>query len=502
MTPTLLGLRGTRSPLLLALLILCAPGLAAQTNPWAPASLSLEEAVALARENNPEYLQQRTDIAVARSSVRSAMGDLLPSASAQNTFGYTASGERRFESVGLGTQPEVYSSSYGIGLNYQLSGARLLQPSVERARLNATQRRVTGAAAELEAQVANQYLTVLQAREQVAQAEREVARTGEHVRLAEARLEVGAGTPLDVRRAEVQQGRAQVNLVQSRNQAATAVLVLAQLLGVQLDPAVELTSRFSVFDPAWDAETLVAAALQNNPGLLAARASASAAGTAVTAARSSYLPSLSANMGWRGSVHQAGDIEPLVVDAMNNLSRNYAACLNQNEIRTRVGLGPVACVNPAAPGVAQEVRSSIEAQNSGFPFGYERQPMSASLTVSLPIFTGFSRQLEVDRARAMAADAGYAVRAEELRLRQEVGTAVRNLETAHQTVLLQEQVRGNAAEELRLAQERFRFGAANSVEVTDAQTNLAQAERDLVDAVYNFHKSLAALEALVGRNLR
>ena len=59
-----------------------------------------------------------------------------------------------------------------------------------------------------------------------------------------------------------------------------------------------------------------------------------------------------------------------------------------------------------------------------------------------------------------------------------------------------------AQEELRLAQERFRFGAASSIEVTDAQTNLAQAEQDLINAVYNFHRTLASLEALVGRPLR
>jgi len=38
--------------------------------------------------------------------------------------------------------------------------------------------------------------------------------------------------------------------------------------------------------------------------------------------------------------------------------------------------------------------------------------------------------------------------------------------------------------------------------VTDAQTSLAEAERARIDAVYNFHKSLATLEALVGRPLR
>ncbi|CAN5813284.1 hypothetical protein BH23GEM6_BH23GEM6_17880 [soil metagenome] len=467
-----------------------------------PTSLSLQEAVALALENNPRFLQQQNEVLVGRATVRSAQGNLLPSARASNTFGYTASGERRFESVGLGTQPEIYGSEYQIGLSYTLSGSTLLQPSVERSRLNATQRRVVGAEADLQSQVANQYLTVLQAREQITQSEREIARAGEHVRLAQARLDVGAGTPLDVRRAEVQQGRAEVGLLQATNDAATAVLVLSQLIGTHLEPEVDLTSEFAIFSPAWNAESMVEVALQNNPSLMAARAGSAAAGTAVNAARSSYLPTLNMNMGWRGSVYQAGNIDPLVAESLAGMQRNFSSCLRQDSIRVRVGLSSVNCVDPANPAVAAALRSELEQQNSGFPFGYQRQPLSASVTLSLPLFTGFTRQLEIDRARASAADAGYQVRSEELRLRQEVGTAVRNLSTAYQITLLQEQVRGSAAEEMRLAQERFRFGAASSVEVTDAQTNLAQAEKELIDAVYNFHKSLAALEALVGRPLR
>ena len=79
---------------------------------------------------------------------------------------------------------------------------------------------------------------------------------------------------------------------------------------------------------------------------------------------------------------------------------------------------------------------------------------------------------------------------------------MRNLEAAYETALLQQRIVERSTEELRLAQERFRFGAANSIEVTDAQTNLGQAEQAQIDAVYNFHKTLAALEALVGRSLR
>lgn len=464
------------------------------------ATLSLPEAVQMAKDNNPAFLQQRNDLDVARSSTRAAYGNLLPGANASTTFGYTAPGELRFQSRVLGSEPEAYFSSYSLGLNYQLDGNTLLQPSVQKSQQRATDRRISGVAANLEAQVSQQYLTVLQAREQAAQAEREVARTDEYVKLAQARLDVGAGTPLDVRRAEVQKGRAEVSLLQARNNAAIAVLTLGQIIGVTLEPSVQLTSEFSVFDPDWQPAELLDLALQNNPTLLAARASQSAARTQVSAARTAYLPSLNFNVGWRGYVNQYGSVDPLVQRELDSL--NPAACQRNNRILQLIGETPQACLDPADPSVREAFRQEFEAQNRGFPFDYLNQPWQASVTVSLPVFTGFNRQLQVDQAKATAADARHQLRAEELRLQQEVGSAVRNWETAYQTALLQQQVQENATEELRLAQERFRFGAASSVEVTDAQTNLAQAERDLIDAVYNFHKALATIEALVGQPLR
>jgi outer membrane protein len=463
-------------------------------------SLSLDEAIALAKENNPDYQQQRNDVGVARSAVRAAYGGLLPSVSANTSIGYTAPGELRFETETFGTQPEVYSSSYGVGMNLQLSGTTLLQPSVERAQSRATQRLVTGAEADLEAQVASQYLEVLRARDQIAQARREVSRADEYVRLANARLEVGAGTPLDVRRAEVQMGQAEVSVIQAENAAATAALMLGQVVGVPLDPSVELSSEFAIFQPTWNVGELVSAALEANPRLLAAEASASAARTTVSAARTSYLPSLNFNVGLRGYVSQYGSIDPLIDRQLAGI--NPAACERNNRISEMIGEPPQPCPDPADPALREALRQELQAQNRGFPFGYENQPWNASVSISLPIFTGFNRGLQVDQAQAASADARYRVRAEELRLRQEVASAVRNLDAGYRIALLQAEVVENASEELRLAQERFRFGAASSVEVTDAQTNLTQAERDQIEAVYNFHQSLAALEALVGRPLR
>jgi outer membrane protein len=465
----------------------------------APASLSLDEAIELARQHNPDYLSQANDLVSARWGVRSAYGDLLPSASASMGMGYTAAGERRFGDIGFGEQPARYTSNYQLGMSYTLNGSRLLEPGRARAQQRATEARVEGAGSQLEANVAQGYLSALQADAALVQARQEVERTAEHVRLAQARLDVGAGTVLDLRRAEVQHGQAEVRLVQAENTAAAERLGLGRLLGVPLSADAELTTDFDLFEPRWDTREVVELAVRNNPVLRAARAQEDATGTTLRVARTDYLPSLSASVGWRGDVAQAASIDPLVGPQMEQAQRNYQACLDENQMRAAAGLPPRSCT---APLPEPQVRDQLLAQNSGFPFGWEGQPLSASLSISLPLFTGLNRQQRVEEARVSLQDARHAVRSEELSVQADAETLLRNVTAFYRTARLQARVRETAGEELRLAQERYRSGLATSVEVTDAQTSLSEAERAEIAAVYDYHQSLAALEALAGTPLR
>ncbi len=59
-----------------------------------------------------------------------------------------------------------------------------------------------------------------------------------------------------------------------------------------------------------------------------------------------------------------------------------------------------------------------------------------------------------------------------------------------------------ANEQLELAQERYRFGASSFLELLEAQSSVAEAERDFLNARYRFHGALWALEAAVGERLR
>jgi outer membrane protein len=487
-----------------AALALAAALAAAPADAQAGPGLTLQEAIAAAREGNPDFLAQRNDAATAAMAVRQSRADFLPSASASTSVGYTAPGVQRFGSEVFGERPEYYSSSWSLGLQYQLSGAKLLQPGIARAQQEAVESRIDGHRAGLESQVVQQYLTALQAMEQAQQAEREVERTREHQRLAEARLQVGAGTPLDVRRAEVEQGRAEATLLQARHAYRTELLRLGRLMGGVLPEGTELTSRFELFEPRWSADALVAAALENNPELRAARAGSGAASTQLRAARSAYLPTLSAQVGLTGSTYSAGNIDPLVQQRLGSMQDAFAQCSEGNQVRAAIGLAPQNCArfDVEDPAVRAAVRELVAAGNPSFPFGYERQPLQGSVTLSLPLFDGLNRERRMEEARVAASNAELAVRGQEQRLQMEVRTGLLNAETSFRAAELQRQIAGGAAEELRMSRERFRLGAATSLEVTDAQTRLADAERAVIDAVYTYHKSLAALEALVGAPLR
>ena len=53
-----------------------------------------------------------------------------------------------------------------------------------------------------------------------------------------------------------------------------------------------------------------------------------------------------------------------------------------------------------------------------------------------------------------------------------------------------------------MARERYRVGIASYLELQDAETIKARADRAYLIALYSFHEGVAALEAATGQNLR
>ncbi len=471
-------------------------------------TLTLEEAVRLARENNPEFLAQKNDADVADWNVREAYGQLLPGASASTNFQYQASGQSRFgiftgADLGVSTTPEYYSSSYSLGLNYSLSGASLLAPGRAKADRRATDAGITASQFLLDANVTRQYLGVLRAQDAVTLTRQELERAQDNRRLADARVKVGLAIPMELKQAEVEQGRAEVALLQAENLVRTERLRLGQQLGIEINPEIQLTTRFDVSEVNWTQDDLMQQALQVNPSLRASRAAVEASRAGTKMARSAYLPSLNLSMGWSGYAREAGSTAGMIQSAQDAAAGARDQCLFFNAVAAGSSTPIPGYPRTCPTGVlTPEQERQIIAGNDVFPFNYTRDPLSASLSISLPIFQGFTRERNVQAAKAAALDAEHRARGEELRIRTEVATALADLKTAQQSVVLETRNRDLADEQLQLARERYRLGAASFLELQDAVTIKARADRAYLIAVYSFHESKAALETAVGRNLR
>jgi outer membrane protein len=373
----------------------------------------------------------------------------------------------------------------------------------ERATRAATRARIEAASYTLDSDVTRAYLAALRARDAVALAKRELESAQEALRLAQGRFESGAASRLDAAQAEVEQGRAEVALLQAQSLEETEKLRLLQRIGVELDRDVELTTQLTMFEPQWSLEELTAFALRQHPQLQAARAAEAAGKAAARSAAMTYLPSISLGGGWSGFTQSTRDEDYLIRQGQRSAQSRIENCQFLNRISAGLSTPlpdyPQDCNQYA---FSNADRVAILAQNDIWPFNFTKQPPSFGISLSWPILNGFTREYQVQQARAAADDAQQQRREEELNRRAAVATAFLAVRTAHRAVGIEERNVAAATEQLELATERYRLGAGSIVELAQAQANRARANQAHLAALYSFHENLVALETAVGRPLR
>ncbi len=501
---------------LVAVALSLPPALLAQnrSRPSTPQTISLRDAVELATRYNPAHRQVENDRPSAQWGVRNAYASFIPRFDLSSSASYTGAGTQNFFGSTSFLQPSAtIGSSYSLGLSMQLDGQTIMGPGVARANLKAAEAAITSSEINLESAVRQQYLAVLEAEAQVELSQTQVERNEEFLRLARSRYQVGQNTMLDVRQAEVSHGQSRVTLLQDEQSVLVEKLRLFQRMGVAAptDPSsVTLTDSFPIVAPEWQLDDLLGQANVSNPDILQLGAQKDAANANQRAVRSEWLPSLNLRAGWSGFAREFTDAAPLVeggvASAQNSALAGLNECNLQNDIIAGLATPTVAPLDCSGfTFTAQQeaqLRSQLLNQNSVFPFGFTAQPFNASVTISLPIFTQFSRPLRNSQATAQAEDAREALRARELDVHTLVSQAFYALQTAYETITIQEQNRVAADEGLRLASERYRVGSGTFFELLDAQLAAEQADRDYINAVYGYHRAISTLEAAVGRPLR
>lgn len=311
------GLRAARaSTALVAGATLLSGPLAAQVGSAPPGSLA--EAVARALEVHPSIEAATAATEAADAGLRAARATRLPSVAVDGSVvrfeePMLVAPLHRFDPTAVpdfdatlvrGTMAAQYTLFDGGRRGAEVQRARSLVAAGEAARRDA--------AANLAQRTAEAYLSVLAAREVVAaQARRESALEAE-VDRARQFLREGAAPRLEVLRAE-----AELSSVQADGEAARRRLDLAvTTLGRLLDVAPAELRNASLDEPGLPtgpppallpADTAGSEVLDRSPAVARARSAARAADAGVAAARSAWLPSVDAQVGY--TLYAGGSVD-------------------------------------------------------------------------------------------------------------------------------------------------------------------------------------------------
>jgi outer membrane protein TolC len=432
--------------MLVPLCVLAGLALAQQPPVAAPETVTLESALARARQYgglvqsaNLATLQAREDRVQARAAT-------LPSVTAFNQY---------INTQGNGTLSGVFVANDGVHIyNEQavvheeaLSLVRHGEVNRALAAEAVARAKVDVAARGLNQTVIQNYYAIVAAQRKLANTQTSVRESQDFVDLTRKQEQGGEAAHADVI-------KAQIDLQSRQRDALEAQLALTKAkigLGVLIFPTVR--SDFSVIDDLQPAAVLPqmgesqAAAISTSPDLKAATAGVKEAGLEITVARYGYLPSLALDFfyGW---------------DANRLTIHKY---------------------NPEEPGRA--------ILNLGYV---------AQATLNIPVWTWGATRSKVKQAELKRDQAQLDLMLAQRTLQSNVATAYAEAQGAQKQLDLLRSSVDLATESLRLTRLRYQAGEATALEVVDAQNTVTQARNAYDDGLARYRIALAVLQSIMG----
>ncbi len=419
--------------------------------------LTLQEALTLATENNPQYRQAINRLDLLGPRARQAWAAFLPNVSAGYSTGQNFQRQasyRDFEGRPTASSNPTWIGSSdafaGLNISYEIfDGGRRLR---DRERIHA-EIRVSRLNARVEldgilAQVQNRFLSVLREKARVALESELLADRLSDLQFTERRFELALDRRPDLlaREFDVEQQRAALR--QAEGRVEIALLNLRVAIG---DPSLESLDVAEAlpepFDPQLlDIEGLVARTLAENPGLRARHAQVQISQAQLRADQTQWWPRISANTNWGRRSYEDGP------DALFDLR----------------------------PGNSTSGTASWD-----FSF-------------SIPIFDGFQRSYGTASRRIDVRNANESLRQAEMQLELDIRTRYASLTTTWATLQQSERALEIATERLQIMQEEYQLATVDIQPLRSAITEEATQRRNLIDQRYAFALALLDLYQTVG----
>jgi outer membrane protein len=408
------------------LLLICAASLEAQT-PAAPVALTLPEAEALAVRNNPTVSIALLNAAAANQVTLEVRSAFLPVITG-NVTGVGALDKSALSAGSLSNSSVYDRLAGGIAVSQTITDFGRTRNLTAGARLHAEAiaDNARAARADIVLQVDRAYFSALSASSVLTVAQQTVQARQLVVDQVTALTNAKLKSGLDLSFAQVNLSQARLALLAAQSDLDAAYADLSNALGYSQTRTFVLADAAVTAAPPGDSAPLIQQSLAQRPEILGARAEAEGARRVTEAERDLKRPTISA-------VGATGE-----------------APVHQSEITSRYA--------------------------------------AAGVNVSIPIFNGhlFTARAREAEYRAQAAEQN--LRAVENRIARDVQVAFLNSSTAFQRLSVTQELLGQAAQSLDLAQARYDLGLGSIVELSQAQLNLTSAQ--IVNAQAKFEYAL------------
>ena len=431
----------------LAVASLLVPAAVAQT------PLSLQQAVSMALEKNPQRKMALADQRAAQAGVQEARSGLLPRVSFTESatrgndpvyvFGTRLRQERftvaDFALNRLNTPTPIGNFSSRFSGNWNLFDSFANVKSVARAKdlQQAAGHQLERADQDTIFRVVQAYLGLLLAQKEQDVAEQSVKTAQSILDRSRARYESGVVVQSDLLSAQVRLASRQEELIRSRNNVAFAVAQLDTAMGVPADTEFQPSQTLSQGALPQAALTdLEKRALASRPDLKQIEAQQMAQEKSVSIAKSSFGPRLNAFGGWETD----------------------SATL-----------------------------SHVQGNN-----------WVAGLELQVDLFQGGAKKAQLTREKALEERITAAHQAAGDQVRLEVRRAYYDFDSARQQVAVAQAAVGQAEESMRINQNRYDAGITTITDLLTIEEAMRRAQTDYWEAVYRLRTSCANLELATG----
>jgi outer membrane protein len=450
---------------------------------------SLERCIQYAQENNLSVKQAQANVKTALLSERQAKTSRLPNVSAQINAGKQFG--RTIDPVtNLFSSVDNAYNSIGISAGIPLFNGGQIHHSVKQATWDAqaAQADADQTVNDLALQIAQAYLSILLAEEQLQNAQERVSQSSEQLNQTQKLIDAGTLPMADRYNILAQLAQGEQAAVQAQNSLDLNHLALKQLL--QLEPDYDLQIERPAFTIPTDANPdeyalspLYSTALGTQPNIRAADFRIKSAEEGIYVAKSAYWPSVSLGL---------------------NMSTNYSSTYRLPEGFDKLVEPPIPVRIDGEDRIMQFIGDT-----SFIPYNIQTVDyldqidqnfgQSVGITVSIPIYQNGRVRLSVERARLNVVNAQLQQNQVQQQLKNDIQTAIANARAGRRQLDAAQKTYDATKIAFENTGKRHQLGAVNTLDLTTARNNLDIAENDLAVAKYDYLFRLKILDFYLGK---